>query len=290
MSTKIYNGYKLPRMDLDELYSFFMEIGKELRIISRELYTEALSRIAVGIVDSLALDRFNVAYWEKYMYSDMSHIYPVSVAEFCLGKTIERAKKEKDPLFDWGFSVDFIPREDKILCLLFAEKKEFIEYWQNIKEVEEYPYWDNSDEPEGMDYEDWKLRGKEWEDAMKDEFIPSFNSLSFSPSTDRIHFVSSKELADKQPSTDVRLDRWTRTILDEEYHSKCKSSSEEDFSGKKDLLKFAEANKSYEDWSRTEEFKERYDVVIAEVAEKLKETLDHKDLAGMRKLGDKYVK
>ena len=217
-------------------------------------------RISTNIIDRIALGTFDRKKYEEYM-GKHNLVYPALFAERILHDLIEKAKTEWDSFFDFGFSVSFIPRRDKILCLLYAEQKAFIEFWRNLEDVEEYAYWDNTDEPEDIDYEDWKARGKEWDDALKNKFVPAFNSLSFDPATDRQLLVFGSEMEEKQIPFEDRVDNIVVCSLEEDFYS---IEEEPTFS-------------SLKKWKETEEYKKEYDKRYAEVSGKLKQKLDSKD-------------
>lgn len=51
---------------------------------------------------------------------------------------------------------------EHVLCMPDFQRKNY-DFMKGVQDVEDYAYWDNTDEPEGMDHEEWKRRGQLWE-------------------------------------------------------------------------------------------------------------------------------
>lgn len=80
-----------------------------------------------------------------------------------LRHTFLREKQMRMPHIDTDFSVSLIPTKDMLLGIVYTEHNEWYDAWCKQPGVEEYSYWNNTDPPEDIDYEDWEKRGENWE-------------------------------------------------------------------------------------------------------------------------------
>ena len=100
MSTKIFNGYKLPKLTLDELHSFCVNLGKKIVEKRKELVKERIVELYENKIIEAALSNENI---------DFSTTYYWSVIEYLHDKQYEINKKlKRDPLNDFEFNVNFI--------------------------------------------------------------------------------------------------------------------------------------------------------------------------------------
>ena len=159
MSIKIYNGYYLPFMELNELYQIVQGFKTQINMASEELFNKAIAVIATDIIDSI-----------KIGLQEHKRSSPVLVqAYFKLIEKQEEAKRtnSRSPL-DFSCSVCFIPviSRKKIYCLLYTEQKDFKNIWEAVPGVIFYPYWDNTDKPREISDKEWWARGQEWSEAL----------------------------------------------------------------------------------------------------------------------------
>ena len=183
MSTKIYNGYVLPKMTMDRFYRFTQRARASIRKVMFDEYYKIVANILSNCMDRQQL---GLEIEEEYRRDD--NMVP-SENKFSYGKIIlfvrDEIKKSqqsmtRDTLLpDFKCEICFFPRKNKTLAILFTESKEATKAWEALREVRPYPYWDNSDEPEDMTWAQWKRRGKEWDMALGNDGdnCPSLNSL-----------------------------------------------------------------------------------------------------------------
>ena len=220
MSTKIYNGYKLPNMSLVELHDFCMKFKKDIREELEKLYVSKLSLLATNIIDNIKCGFFTTdsikEYFNNYNSKDKDTILPSLAAEIYMYECRKKIKisNERDPFNDFSFDVTFFPTINNILAIIFTEQKTFKEIWESQLGVEYYGYWNNTDPIDGISYEDWEKRGDEWDKVLGDDFVPALNGLTFDPIADNYPaFCDTKKLVEYQPGLEFRKDRLTELIL-----------------------------------------------------------------------------
>lgn len=155
MSTKIYNGLRL----IDSGADLFTVIPQVAKVIRKELGKAA--QALVGEELARAAD-------DKKLREETK---PTDNLWF---EVEERWRKRQaawgphhrlnDPL---RFSIVF-GRSDQgnILVNWYGEHQGYEKALKKTGLFEDYGYWNNTDEPEDMTYEEWQARGKEWDSLM----------------------------------------------------------------------------------------------------------------------------
>lgn len=171
MSTKIYNGYKIDFNDFYELRLFCEELGQKIIEKRQELVGKRSCEIITNNIINLIMGYKPEI--EKYTFWD---------AYKSLSDKQDQIKntKQRDPLNDFEFAVTFIPLEDKTLCLLYTERKDFKEIWESYSIVKDYYYQNQTDMPEDISQEEWEQREIDWENALKYD-IPCLSGFTFEP-------------------------------------------------------------------------------------------------------------
>ena len=286
MSTKIYNGYRLKMMSLHELQDF----TKRFRYLIQEKAIEIAGRNIVGkavqILD-LAMQHDKKQFFKKAGSefstketkmddSILSH-NAISVAFRHFLDRWKEAKKsgQRDPEVDLDCSVCFIPIARKILCLFYAEQKEYQELWESLPEVKEYAYYTNSDRPEHISARDWRQRGMDWDLALPGVGIPSMNGLTiecvhqFSP-----YYDFKRENTESYiPDIESRL---TLYAIDSAIRRHMESANKDDI-----ISKYIRANR----WVRSEDGKSTLEQERSIIRPRLKESFSKEDLLS-RPIGD----
>lgn len=63
---------------------------------------------------------------------------------------------------DTDFTVVLIPSAGQLLGIVYTAHQDWYQQWCQHPGVQEYSYWDNTDEPEGMSEQEWDARAKAW--------------------------------------------------------------------------------------------------------------------------------
>ncbi|MCY7866042.1 hypothetical protein P8918_12525 [Bacillus spizizenii] len=246
MSVKIYNGYKLPDMSLRELHEFTQTFRKHIRGLSKKLVKERMGNMCMGYIDFVRLpdDR-------KFLFDDMSKHFrneknyqqsPLFTAYQKMQENEQRiiAEKIKKPEYDFLCDIIFFPVKGKILAMLFAEQKSYVEAFRQIPGVKEYRYWDNTDQPEDVTPKEWKERKEDWEQAFSYTRVPSLDGLSASCYI-QMPFITPEDLHEyinSRFSMDVRTNNYaSRIVILRKYKELIKAS--DSIFGTQDMYKEA---------------------------------------------------
>ncbi len=201
MSTKIFNGYYVPKRDLGDLYQFSQEFKQKINLLSAEILYRETARICAEKFDQLIASG---KVPPKPDAVDPARDSLLTTVSLYVMERQRKARTQRDPIFDLECSVVFIPAENKILCLLYAERREFKQIWESMPGVTPYPYWDNTDPPD-IPPELWQSRGREWHEALGESgaptdagFVIECGNKGFSFSAEHIlkHFPTFEERVD----------------------------------------------------------------------------------------------
>lgn len=170
MSTKIHHGFVLPKMSLNELHKLVLRMRERAECFHNELYFERIARLCCDILDDYTLlpqDEFLKRVKKEDENFDLDYS-PLTMAQFIIRRHQQKIKEtmERDPSFDFDCSMALIPGKRKIYMLFYAEDEAYWEMLKTFQEVKEYPYWNNTDPPDGMSWSRWQRRGAEWDRAL----------------------------------------------------------------------------------------------------------------------------
>ena len=137
MSTKIYNGYIAKNTSIEALYPHLLVASEYVfSYLERELLLEA----------------------ERIENSDKD------ISSTGLIHELRLLKDEKGHDFD--SSIVLFPCEGDVLILLFGGSKVESLYTSKLPMVEDYFYFNNSEEPDEISLEEWEERGRRWDIVM----------------------------------------------------------------------------------------------------------------------------
>ncbi|WP_442637697.1 hypothetical protein [Rossellomorea marisflavi] len=173
MSTKIYNGYKLPVMSLMEIQEWIRPLRKKVREDVETLYSRLLILHAIDVFDNAT-----VLSEEAFL----KEVKREKMTEFMTPLTLSSQKisEEVDSPFRTGLNLDisivFIGIEDATLVLFYHGDlpKTTLSFFEEMPHVESYYYFDNSDEgEEEFGKAEWDKRKENWDKAFQDSYKPS---------------------------------------------------------------------------------------------------------------------
>lgn len=159
MSTKIYNGYAMPEMTLQELFAFCAKV--------RDRMSEA------------ATEAWRAAFMEADFRKGWSKIHE---------NVCEADRKGLRHPLDFKAEAVFIQGEGKLLVITFWEQKHlFTPIWLEAggEGLRPYHYWDNVDPDDDVPYDAWEARGKEWDRVLGWEAV-SLAGFSYTFSSGRV--------------------------------------------------------------------------------------------------------
>jgi hypothetical protein len=159
MSTKIFDGKRMPMMALEE----FAEWASGLRELVRKKLNDILIKHTiediVNIHDKYAIGNEIVPEYASYdSYKILSYHIMLDLL----------SKKDKHyNLNKFTFSLAAFPIGFHILLVPYSHYNEIIEIVSKYKYVEEYAYWNNTDKPENLTTEQWENRRNAWESVFE---------------------------------------------------------------------------------------------------------------------------
>lgn len=222
MSTKIYDGKKLPDMSVFELHRFCQRLKANLFPIAKTEYCKLIAKIAQSAY-MYAITGQNICDYSVDMTSAGSidkHNEPHEMFSFArdqasklvLNTSAAIRRVDSEPDADFDVSICVFPISDKLLCIPFANHDELHKKLFETEEFEEYGYWNNVDAPKNISEEEWCQRKHDWDEALPGVGVPRDCGMLFkiidAPydvlgksliTIDDIfpHFISNQELCEK---------------------------------------------------------------------------------------------
>lgn len=225
MSTKIYNGYKFKDApSLVELQRISIDIRDRVEPIARNLYYSTFIKEMVT-----AYDNNQYGFWNEHFYyiAHMKDLYYGIDRYFMERIRHMNVKQERDPDFDFSFSFTTIPlrSREEVLLLLYTERKELREAFEQTPEIEDYYYQNQSDRPKSIEERDWDQRRRDWDEALGGDgwSTPASVGFTYNPySADRFNFIG---LTDQErvrlnnliPSLETRAKHISLLIMGDEW-------------------------------------------------------------------------
>lgn len=233
MSTKIYNGYALPKMTLEEIVVFNERFRGKVELKVRDQFAGFLGIQSANFFDDLILmdEKDFVKKYKKdesletgeYTYESLGSVNALFHSYRGARTRYDEIQKSqmRDSEVDFDCNAVFIPSTDKTLVLFFAEKEEFTKIWEAEKEVYYYGYWNNVDPQEDISVADWEKRGNEWEKALGESGVPMNAGLiaEYSKGLPNLYNVSRDEIVRKIPSVKERATRLAKEKIQQERFS-----------------------------------------------------------------------
>lgn len=231
MSTKIYNGYILPKeyLDIDKLLSFCKKLRREIWEQKTEVHYQNIARTLAIIIDNALLNiKTDLIAEEEDKICDFFS----AAALYVRDRIKSRKKYERDPQYDYSFEVVFFPLPEKVLCLTYCENEDLRRVWD--AQVQEYHYQDQTDPPEDMPEKAWEQRKIDWNTVLGGDGwgIPIEHGLSFTFSSKDLGFdlsygINREKVLELLPSFEDRVKRAASDIFVKNFVSE-KSSMTED--------------------------------------------------------------
>lgn len=171
MSTKIYNGYRIPQTTLAAWQSTLPALIKDFQAQARELAMPLLVSPLVRKLDCSDEWRAPDLSGSEVEPSSDSSDGPAracdAMDERLLKSFINSAwKLQREPVFDGQCLLMVKPYGEDLLVGLFAENRVLSELAKSVFGLEEFGYWDNTDPDEDCSEEAWAYREKAWEEAL----------------------------------------------------------------------------------------------------------------------------
>jgi hypothetical protein len=189
MSTKIYDGKRLPDMSVLELHQFCQKLKATLLPVVKIEYIKLIATITQSAYMYMITGQ-NIC---KYSVNMKELGEPNS--EFSSHEIFFFAKEQADKLItntsnatrridsesdaDFDVSLCVFPLHDKILCIPYANHETLREVLFSADEFSDYGYWNNTDPPTDMSNDEWRQRKIDWYEALPGPGIPRENGMVF---------------------------------------------------------------------------------------------------------------
>jgi len=166
MSTTIHHGLKLTGITtLEELDVFLVSLKNKVQPIIGSVMASEITSFACFTYDLFYtenLELFDMVEYDgnKDTYTDLVGKSPLRISASNYYASINEKPFEHSISYRWY--------DGALYALYFTDNKEVYNAIINHDQVEGFPYWDNTDPPEDMEYEDFEERGEIWKDVLND--------------------------------------------------------------------------------------------------------------------------
>jgi hypothetical protein len=214
-------------MQLDRLQDFCMQLRIKLEPIFNTLHYDQLAQTCANVLDiNASSSKEYFLEWVKRQYPE----YDNRTSAFWIANMVIRRQAEKiaqtgdiSPMHDFSCEMVLLPTKGKILMLLYTQQYLYREAIESFPEVKNYPYWDNTDQPDDMTMKQWFRRGDEWNRALKahPSQIPAMSGFR----VDLVppgFFPEPEEIIKAMPSLERRTYFTARRLVLEDYIKKHK--------------------------------------------------------------------
>lgn len=174
MSTKLHSGYRLAAGT--DPFAFIKSARAALDPVRDQLDARLVAQMVTTKIDAAAL---------AGDLTQRRHPADVVLDWAREQKKLPDTSYEKDPnRLEVAFGLDAVT--NRYGAYLYCETAELTAAFEALPEVEEYGYWNNTDQPAGVTDEEWAERRRFWDHVMPDDGVPVNTMLSWSlrPSAD----------------------------------------------------------------------------------------------------------
>lgn len=161
MSTEIHKGFKVSNVN-----QFMIELAVLKKEIIQSYSNEKIKKdyIIWALDKNKAIDTFNTDIKSFDLYQKYRALFDQNKTQFVLNY---------DNPYD--LSINFFPNLN--VGYVISENNEFYDKVLNLKSVEKYDYWNNSDEPDNIDESEWEKRRDIWKKAFKSSTNATYDEL-----------------------------------------------------------------------------------------------------------------
>lgn len=178
MSTKIYNGYRLPEgLTMDGVFQWLRPLKAALRETVEENWHQTLGRSSLEAFDLQTARTKGMQLGGEGLGPRSS---PWSNArQRWLDDLRECQQTQRWCFVDPEVNLSVFYTQQRLYALFFGTQKNLQEVFEKTEGVSEFNYWNNAEQPNGISNKQWEQRGETWEALLGPTGIPSEESASF---------------------------------------------------------------------------------------------------------------
>lgn len=242
MSTKIYNGLRFKDTDLLTIFGHIERWRAKYDAMRADMAASFFANTITEYIDG----------WHE----KEDDTCPLSFAwgQFNDRRKVVRVERRSDWAVDYGFEIGIYPYKGQVYCLVFTERNEALKAFKEMGFVEDYGYWDNTDQPDGVSDEEWAKRECVWEGIVRGYTFENIG-LTASCHTDYIGSPEDEHILKRVPSLEKRVKKRAETNLFNGYYK-----PNPDIKGTSDFMR---QMREFEKWLKTEEGKAALEVESA---------------------------
>lgn len=164
MSIKLHHGFRIHVDTLPEFWKWRERVISNFEIDAKRRLSEQIAADAVFHADNLRiLKRWKVPVAPLETRWDQTKIIPAIKAWLAVQLEESQGHCLRDH-YQLDMSILFSGKHT--LALVHHDSNVIMDWFAKQPKVEEFPYWDNTDQPKGMSRKAWKARGKIWDRAL----------------------------------------------------------------------------------------------------------------------------
>lgn len=212
MSTKIYDGFRLPDTTLEAALGSIHAFRPRIATLRRALSGKLLAEAAVELIDRGAT---------QHLGGDAT---PEAAAAMPLRHALDdlqrralqiESQRRRDVAIDHGFEICLLPFNGDILGISFCEQRSWCKDWMEHSSAEPFSYWNSTDAPEGISETEWAARGAVWDAALSRDPSgrPGYAGLTAHLSEIAPDFLMANEVLEFVPDLDTRAQKRARSLL-----------------------------------------------------------------------------
>lgn len=231
MSTKIYNGKKMPIMTMKEFNRFITSLRKKSNKVAREYITTTILNKCIYLIDKYYLIKHEqcdfkefdqlvrTTFWfekdEEVDYTGKTQ----NIRSLLFIKMVRLPEQlessvTRNVAFDLYFKISFFILKDKILLLpMYEQRKIYDSVLKSYKKIENYEYFDNTDRPDEISKKLWTKRRKDWE-ALTEGNAFELKGLNIDIVKEDISFSSFMNMRDVKDLSTIPHKSYEKRIFD----------------------------------------------------------------------------
>lgn len=171
------NG-RIWRLPIADVHAKLVEVKPRIQDMRMVMLTDVVAKAVTDRLDMAA--RLKHRGRAEADYADLL-TNPLSHVMDDIRKRQDRVVKERrrDPEVDHEFEVCLFPDGVTTLMTVHCEHRELLNVIDEMPDVQNYSYWDNTDPPEGITDAEWGVRHDRWEHVLGRRWCPADRGLTF---------------------------------------------------------------------------------------------------------------